>query len=194
MTGQFEEGDFGDWSEVWTVGGKLANPVAHFTVSAPCLQGGQASLFRSGPNWGMSCETAAGPQTFGTGSDAEPFRTLDGRVIPGRSRSNETAEQYHAEIIEHFITSGAKDVGAWCLGDEAGDLVMKMIGVNALAEDETRSVLSIVHSAFEKPDCIAQAAKDPSRTLLLLRHLADLTAQESLKQQIAETMAWVQAQ
>ena len=71
---------------------------------------------------------------------------------------------------------------------------MKMIGVNALAEDETRSVLSIVRSAFEKPDCIPQAAKDPSRTLLLLRHLADSTAQESLKQQIAETTAWVQVQ
>lgn len=25
-TGQFEKGDFGDWSEVWTVGGKLAKP------------------------------------------------------------------------------------------------------------------------------------------------------------------------
>jgi len=24
--GQFDRGDFGDWSEVWTVGGKLASP------------------------------------------------------------------------------------------------------------------------------------------------------------------------
>src|ERR1700689_2788328 len=30
-TGQFEKSDFGDWSEVWTVGGRLANPRIHFS-------------------------------------------------------------------------------------------------------------------------------------------------------------------
>ena len=54
-------------------------------------------------------------------------------------------------------------------------------------------MLSIIRAAFEKPDRIPQAAKDPSGTLLLLRNLADSTAQEGLEQQIAETMAYVQA-
>jgi hypothetical protein len=36
-TGQFEKGDFGDWNEVWTVGGKLASPALHFSVGAPSL-------------------------------------------------------------------------------------------------------------------------------------------------------------
>src|SRR5207253_3916082 len=38
-TSQFERGDFGDWSEVWTVGGKVANPTLLFWVGAPCLKG-----------------------------------------------------------------------------------------------------------------------------------------------------------
>jgi len=54
-------------------------------------------------------------------------------------------------------------------------------------------VLSIIRATFEKPERIPQSAKDPSRTLHLLRNLADSTDQESLKQQIAETMAYVQA-
>ncbi|HMC59041.1 MAG TPA: hypothetical protein VKJ01_07610, partial [Candidatus Solibacter sp.] len=36
-TQQFEKGDFGDWMEVWTVGGKLAKAPVHFSVGAPCL-------------------------------------------------------------------------------------------------------------------------------------------------------------
>jgi hypothetical protein len=71
---------------------------------------------------------------------------------------------------------------------------MKVIGVNALSEDETRNVVSIIRTAFEKPDLIPQAAKNPSETLRLLRSLADSTPQESLKRQIAETIAYVEAQ
>lgn len=66
--------------------------------------------------------------------------------------------------------------------------------MNALTEAETRNVLSIIRAAFGKPDSIPQAAKAPSKALLLLRHLTDLTAEESQQQQIAETMAWVQVQ
>jgi hypothetical protein len=191
--GQFEKGDFGDWSEVWTVGGKLANPAAHFSVGAPCLKGGQGFAMQSGPNIRLTCETAEGSQTFATPSDNEPFRTPDGRMVPGRIHSNMTAEQYHAEIMQSLITSHANDGAAGRFGDEAGALIMKLIGANTLSEDETRNVLSIIHAAFEEPARIPLEAKNPSGTLALLRNLADSTGQDSLKQQIAETMAYVQA-
>jgi len=193
-TGRFEKDDFGGWSEVWTVGGKVANPNIHFSVGAPCLKGGQGFMAQTGANTVLTCETAEGRQTFATQSGTEPFRTPDGRLVPGRVGSNMTAEQYHGEIMEFLITSGAKDVGSGRYGDEAGALIMKVIGVNALSEDETRNVVSIVRAAFEKPELIPQAARDPSETLRLLRNLADSTGQESLKRQIAETMAYVQAQ
>lgn len=191
---QFEKGDFGDWSEVWSVGGKLANPALHFSVGAPCLKVGQGFAMVSGPNMVLTCETADGRQTFATPWDSEPFRTPDGRVVLGRIQSNTTAEQYHAEILQYLITSSVNDARSGQHGDEAGDLIMKIIGPNALNEDETRNVLSIIRAAFERPELIPQAAKDPSRTLLLLRNLADSTDRERLKQQIVETVAYVQAQ
>jgi hypothetical protein len=40
-TGRFEKSDFGSWSEIWTVGGKLASPVVRFNVDAPCVPGGR---------------------------------------------------------------------------------------------------------------------------------------------------------
>src|ERR1700723_2138391 len=46
--GQFEKKDFGDWHEVWTVGGKLASPAVEFSVTAPCLPGGQGFLAATG--------------------------------------------------------------------------------------------------------------------------------------------------
>ena len=51
IEGQFEKSDFGDWREVWTVGGKLASPAIQFSVGAPCLAGGPANL--PGAGWGM---------------------------------------------------------------------------------------------------------------------------------------------
>jgi hypothetical protein len=191
--GQFEKDDFGDWSEVWTVGGMVANPSIHFSVGAPCLKGGRGFMAQSGPNMVLTCETPEGRQTFATPSDTDTFRTPDGRLVPGRL-SNMTAEQYHAEIMEYLITSRASDVRSGRYGDEAGALIVKVIGVNALNEDETRNVLSIIRVAFEKPDLIPQAAKYPSETVRLLRNLADSAGQESLKRQIAETIAYVQSQ
>jgi hypothetical protein len=191
--GQFEKSDFGDWSEAWTVGGKRANPV-HFSVGAPCLKGGQVFAMQSGLITALTCDTAEGRQTFVTPSDTEPFRTPDGRRVPGRMHLHMTAEDYHAEIMQNLITSGVNDVGSGQLGDDAGALIAKIIGANALNEDETRNVLSIIRAAFENPGRIPQAAKDPSRTLSLLQNLAEGTSQESLKHQIAETVAYVQAQ
>jgi len=192
-TGQFDKDDFGGWSEVWTVGGKAANPTIHFSVDAPCLKGLPEGFMAMGQYIALTCETAEGRQTFATPSDSEPFRTPDGRLVPGRL-PNMTAEQYHAEIMQYLITSGAKDVGSGQHGDEAAALIMKVIGVNALSEDETRNVVSIIRTAFEKPDLIPQAAKNPSETLRLLRSLADSTGQESLQRQITETIACVEAQ
>jgi hypothetical protein len=186
-TGQFEKGDFGRWSEVWTIGGKLANPVVSFSVSAPCLKGREGILEVMNLSMAETCETAEGRQTFATQSATEPFRTPDGRVIPGLIRDN-------AQIMQSLITGRASRAKSRQPGDEAGALIMKAIGANALNEDETRNVLSIVRAAFEKPDRIPQTAKNPSSTLLLLRNLADATDQASLKQQIAETVAYVQAQ
>jgi hypothetical protein len=190
-TGQFEKTDFGHWSEVWTVGGKLANPAVSFSVGAPCLKDGQGFLVVSGLNAALSCDTADGPQTFVTPSEPDPFRTPDGRLVPGRERSNMTAEQYHAEIMQSLITSRPNDTRSGEFGDEAGALIAKIIGVNALSEDETRKVISIIRAAFKDPDRIPEEAKDPSATLLLLRNLADSPDQPSLKQQIDETVAYV---
>ena len=192
-TGQFEKSDFGDWSEVWTVGGRRANPDVHFFVAAPCLQGGQAFFSQFGLATVVTCDTAEGRQTFTTPNDAESFRTPDGRLVSGRNRANMTAEQYHAEIMQSLITSRSNGLVSGRLGDEAGDLIMKIIGANALDENETRNVLAITRAAFETPDRIPQAARNPFRTLSLLRHLADWADQESLKLEIAGTMAYVQA-
>lgn len=192
-TGQYEKGDFGHWSEAWTVGGKLANPVVSVSVSAPCLPGGQGQSSATGPNMVLTCETAAGLQTFGTPSLTESFRTPDGRVVPGRMQSNMTAGQYHLEMMQALIASPPSAFLSVHPGDEAAGLITKLIGANALTEGETGNVLSIIRAAFEKPDLIPQAVKDPVATMLLLRYLANAVEQESLKQQIAETVAYVQA-
>lgn len=193
--GRFEKGDFGEWSEIWTVGGMLATPAIHFSVSLPCLGGGQGYMFQSGPNKAAACETPEGWQSVGTHYE-EPFRTPDGRVVPGRVRANDTAEQLRADFIQDFVAGGGKEIRIkqMGVGDEAGNRILKLIGVNALSEDETRKALSVIRAAFENPESIPAGARDPSRTLLLLRQLADSTEKESLKQQIAEAMAYVQAQ
>jgi hypothetical protein len=200
--GQFEKSDVGDWQETWTIGGKLAGPAIRFSVKAfaPCLPGAQVFVSIFGPNTFLTCDTAEGPRTFAPPSASEPFRTPDGRLVPGRP-IQQTQEQYYTEILQYFITGG-KETGPprialqssrGGLGDETADLIGTLIGVNALYEDETRNLLAIIHAAFEKPETIQPSAKNPSITLLLLRQVADFTGQDSLKQEIAETIAYVQA-
>jgi hypothetical protein len=198
-TGQFEKSDFGGWSEVWTVGDKLATPTIQFSVNAPCLPGGRGMVSVMGVNMAMTCDTAEGSQTFSTPALSDEYRTPDGRLAPGRPME-QTPEQYHMEILADLITS--RDVGSarmslsssrGGLGDETADLIGKLIGVNALNEKETQNALALIRAAFEKPETIAPDAKDPSRTLVFLRHLAELTDRDGLKQQIAETLAYVQA-
>jgi hypothetical protein len=176
---------------VWTVGGKLASPTVDFAVGAPCLKGGQGFVMISGLISSATCDTTEGRQPFTTPSSTDGFRTRDGRWIPGRT--DQTAEQYRAEVLESLIRSRANGVKFQQRGDEAGAAIAKIIGPNALSEDEIPNVLAIVRTAFEKPERIPQAARDPSRTLGLLQTLADSTDRESLKQQIAETIAYVHA-
>jgi len=194
-TGEFTKSDYGDWIEAWTVGDKLASPVVAFSVNAPCLKEGLHLMEAMGGFVrAETCETTEGRQTFATPSDTEPFRTPDGRVVPGRARSNMTAEQYHMEIMQSRITGSLSGGRLRQPGDEAAALITKTIGANAFTYDETRNVLSIIRAAFEEPDRVPQEAKDPSATLLLLRNLANATEQESLRKQIAQTIAYVQAQ
>ena len=122
----------------------------------------------------------------------------DGRFVNGRP-SERTQEQYYSELLQHCVANGmgttpvALQSSRGGLGDETADLIMQLIGVNALNEDETRNVLAIVRAAFEKPENIQPTAKEPSRTLLLLRHLADSTDPGNLKREIDETIAYFQA-
>jgi hypothetical protein len=102
-------------------------------------------------------------------------------------------------ILQELITGRQPYTGTFGLqssrggrGDETADLITNLIGANALSEDEIRKVFTIVHIAFARPDNIAPGAKDPARTLQLLRHLTDFTDQSSLRREIAETMEYVQ--
>jgi len=105
------------------------------------------------------------------------------------------------DILQYLITSQGEDIAtsrislqssSGGLGDEVAGLIQRLIGVNALSDDETRNVLEIIHATFEKPDTLAPSARVPSKTLQFLRHLADLTDSDRLKQQIADTIAYVQ--
>ena len=194
--GQFEKGDFGDWSEVWTVGGRVADPLVHFSVDAPCLESGQHRMMVMSRVRAVTCDTADGTRTFATASDTEPFRTPDGRIIPGRARSGVAAEHIRSEFMGTLITGpagNAKTLRKGQFGDRAAALIQNVIDENALTDDEARNVLSVIRAAFERPDRIPQGEKEPSATLLLLRKLADSTEQEVLKQEIAKTVAFVQA-
>jgi hypothetical protein len=198
--GRFEKSDFGGWSEAWTVGGKLAAPSLRFTVNAPCLPGGQAAAQVFGINMILTCQTAQGRETFATPSGSDPFLTPDGRLVPGRA-AEQTPEQYQTEILQDLIENreeaGPARVSLQSsrggLGDETAELISSLIGVNALNENETRKVLEIIRAAFEKPETIAPSAKLPAKSLLLLRHLADVSGDDSLKRQIDETIASLQA-
>jgi hypothetical protein len=198
-SGQFEKQDFGSWGEIWTVGGELANPDIHFSVKAHCLPSGRNQpLFMSGPNVILNCETSGGLQTFATPALSDSFRTPDGRLVDGRARE-QTQEQYYSDLLQHLMANGmgttpvALQTSQGGLGDETADLISRLIGVNALTEPETRNSLAIVRAAFEMPESIKATAKEPSRTLLLLRHLADITGPGDLKREIDGTIAYFQA-
>jgi hypothetical protein len=197
--GQFGREDFGGWREIWTVEGKLASPVLQFEVKAPCVASGRRqSFFVSGPNLILSCDTTEGAQTFATPGWADAFRTPDGRLVNGRT-GEQPQEQYYSELLEQFLGNGmgrtaiALQSSRGGLGDETAELIRKLIGVNALTEEETRNTLAILRTAFARPVSIQPTAKAPLRTLLLLRHLADITEPGTLRREIGETIAYFEA-
>ena len=196
-TGQFDSHDFGDWKELWTVGGKLASPIVEFSVNPPCLPGGPRRVFMSGAHTVVTCETAEGSRTFRTPATSASFRTPDGRLVDGRA-GQETQEQYHSDVLQHLMANGmgAESVALHSsrggLGDETAELISKLIGGNALTEGEIRNTLAIVRAAFAKPETIQPTAREPWRTLLLLRHLDDITASDNLKREIGETIVYFQ--
>src|ERR1039457_3160998 len=178
--GQFEKSDFGDKREIWTVGGKLASPAIQFSVNAPCLPGGQGQSLISGPNIILNCETTEGTQTFVTPSLSDPFRTPDGRLIPGR-RTEETPGLYHTEIIQDLIAGGTEmradrislQSSRGGLGDETADLISKLIGVNALNEDEKKKEKTGIRVLFtglnlKKPKPPRPPPRGPPRRLFFL--------------------------
>jgi hypothetical protein len=197
--GQFDKSDFGGWHEVWTVGNKLASPAVEFSVSAPCLPGGQGSAASSGRHMMLTCETAEGRQVFSTPSDSDSFRTPDGRLVPGRSMGQETQDVYQMRILQDVITGQQPYTGTFGLqtsrggrGDETADLITNLIGINALSEGEIRNVLTIIRIAFARPDNIAPGANYPSRSFRLLGHLAEFTDDSILQRQITETLGYLQ--
>jgi len=198
MSGHFEKKDFGSWGEIWTVGGRLVSPFIQFSVNAPCLpSGGNGSLFGTGPNMILNCVTAEGTETYATPNLSDSFRTPDGRFVNGRV-GVQTQEQYYSELLQHFIVDGlggtpvALQSPSGGLGDETADLIRKLIGDNALTEDEIRNTLTILRSAFDNRETIQPTAKEPSRTLLLLRQFADITGPGRLKRDIEETITYLQ--
>jgi hypothetical protein len=175
VSGQFEKADFGDWREVWTIGGRVVNPVISFSVAAPCPPGGQRLLENtSASHSALFCDSAAGPQTFVTHSAADPFRTPDGRVIPGQTR-------WDLDIISLELAHPDWGLRQIKRADQEVDLIAGMIGVNALDEKETRVVLALVR----------EARRMPPATITLLQHLAIGTDQEDLKKEISEMLASV---
>lgn len=198
-SGHFEKSDFGSWFEVWTVGGKFARPAVEFSVSAPCLPGGQDFVFTSGPNTVTTCETAEGRQTFSVSFGSASFRNPDARLVPGRAIEQETQDVYQMGILQEFITDQRSLTDQVSLqssrggrGDETAELIANLIGVNALTEAEIRNVLSIIRNAFAKPETLAPGTNYPTRSLKLLRHLADLTDDSSVQRQITETLEYLQ--
>ena len=150
--GQFEKRDFGCWSEMWTVGGKLASPAIQFGVNTPpCLPGGQNFATTSGPNMRVDFETSEGLQAFVTPALADPFRAPDGRLVNGRPET-QTQSQYYSEILQHLVATGIGPAGIHLqtsqggLGDGTAELISNLIGVNALTVDETRNSLAILRS------------------------------------------------
>ncbi|HZU24355.1 MAG TPA: hypothetical protein VFA04_02475 [Bryobacteraceae bacterium] len=191
-TGQFATADFGDWTHVWTVGGKLATPVVELSVQPPCLKGGFALTSVSSRAVSVQCDTAEGRRTFATRSDTEPFRTPDGRWVAGRLHSYASPEAYQMEIMESFLRTGPPGPRIRQRGDDAAVKITQIIGPNALSDKEIGNVCAIVRAAFGDPAHTPEAAKRPSATIALLHRLEAETEDAGVQQSIEETIRDIQ--
>jgi hypothetical protein len=95
--------------------------------------------------------------------------------------------------MEGFLLRGASWATPPETGDAAADLILKIIGVNALQEEEVGNAIAIVRGAFQNPDRIPVAARNPAAARQLLQRLARMTNQPALQRQIAETLAGLPA-
>jgi hypothetical protein len=59
-TGEYGRQDFGTWTVIWTIGGKLASPILQFSVSAPCLTTGLKVINQIGLAASETCDTTEG--------------------------------------------------------------------------------------------------------------------------------------
>jgi hypothetical protein len=176
------------------VGGKVANPVVNFDVGAPCIKGGEGFIFASGPNVRQTCDTQDGKeQLFTTPSLGDSFRTPDGRVVRGENQLNETAEEYHLQIMQEMVGGGAPKEPVKLAAD-AGELIVKLIGVNALTETETRNALAIVRSAYAPLTPFRATEEQKPAMLAMLRQLATGAEGQRLKDEVAGTIEFVQRQ
>jgi hypothetical protein len=76
-------------------------------------------------------------------------------------------------------------------GEEVTALIKKTIGIKASTEKETGNVLAIIHEAFEKAELITPTAMEPVATMALLEKPSNSTDDRTLKEQVAETTAFV---
>jgi hypothetical protein len=108
-----------------------------------------------------------------------------------------TAEQYHGQVMQHYLMDGGLDedasLGTGMNGDAAGRAIATLIGPNVLTDQETLRVLTIVRAAYRKVETVLIEDRAPVRTLELLRRLVEMAETDGLKQQIHETIAYVQS-
>jgi len=188
--GRYGKQDFGEWSETWTVGGKVANPVIVVSVTGACLPGGHAMMNQSGANVGLFCDTATGHESFVTPSDGDSFRTPDGRVIPGRTHSQMTAEEFGDEVVVSAMTGNGNARPGKRLSASVSS-IDRIIGVNALTDNEIQNVIAISHAVFEGQ---FQAKRSMPSLVALLQQLTSETDEPALQRQLSETIAFVQSQ
>jgi hypothetical protein len=77
---------------------------------------------------------------------------------------------------------------------EAGDLIVKLIGMNALTEKETRNALAIVRSAYAPLTRFRATEAQKPAMLALLERLASGAEGPGLKDEVASTIEFVQRQ
>jgi hypothetical protein len=143
----------------------LASPAVQFSVSAPCLPGGEGPLVFNGAFMAQTCETAEGRQAFPISSApgySRPATLVSGRSIVQQAQDLYQMEVLQMEVLQALITGQRPLTDPVSLhslrgarGDETAELITNLIGVNALSEREIRNVLSIIRDAFAKPETLA---------------------------------------
>jgi hypothetical protein len=78
------------------------------------------------------------------------------------------------------------------LGDQAAVDIMRVLGEKTLTEAQMPTVLDMLHKAFERPAAIVNHSNRAPRATSFLLQVLDTSAQDqSIKQRIAETKAFV---